>query len=115
MAIDKKRLLHQARKLVDGQAKEKELERSRVSAEIDELKQQVASLNVIVDSLRNLKSTEAERLLAVKTQRQELLDKIKGLDEELDGTAERRRLEMALDASKAQVSWFALMLMAARQ
>lgn len=32
-----------------------------------------------------------------------LLDKLKGLEEELDGTAERRRIAAAMDAAKAKV------------
>jgi chromosome segregation ATPase len=103
MALDKKRLLHQARKMMDSSAKEKALQRETILTEIQDVKDAIKALNTQVDALRNLKATEGARLEAVKAERAVLFDKLKALEEELDGTAERRRIEEAFVQARAKV------------
>lgn len=101
--LDKKRLLSQAKKMLGALAKEKEATREAILANVAETQRAIAALDAQVDALRNVKDTERERLESVKAKRAELQAKLRGLEEELDGTAERRRVDEAITASKAAV------------
>lgn len=69
MALDKKRLLHQTRKIIDGMKSDSEKRREVVLGEVEDVKSSIAALNAQVEALRNLKATEMERLENVKAQR----------------------------------------------
>lgn len=101
MAVDKKRLLSQARKMFASAEQEKAEARQAVLAQIEDVKQQLEAVRTQVDALRNLQGSERARFEAVKAERAALTEQLMLLEEELDGTAERRRLEAAMDAAKA--------------
>lgn len=89
---------------MDSSAKEKEQRNAAIQAEMADVNEAIKSLNKEIDVLRNLKATEGARLEAVKARRAEYQAKLKGLEEELDGTAESRRVNAAITAAKQQVA-----------
>lgn len=73
-----------------------EAEKSRLQAEIDALTAQVREL-------ADVKEEAAGKLARVKSSREELRAQLAEVQDELDGTAEMRRVRAAMDESKRQV------------
>ena len=110
---DKKALINQANKLA-AMAKQEKAERdAKIQVELNDVNDAIRALTEQINALRNFKDKERARLEAVKAERETLYARQLALQEELDGTAEMKRITQKMDEARESVSAAACMLASA--
>ncbi len=100
---ERKRLQHQVKKQTETSRKAREERRAELEAKLSELRKAIDGVTSQIEALRNVKESESARLAALKGERATLESQAREVEEELDGTAERRRVAEAMDAARAAV------------